>query len=74
MKRRFFAIILATVIFLPVLLVFDGGPQAPEGHETMQWTNVFGFFYFAFLVFGGFQLITPKWLRDELKAYMDNED
>ena len=73
-KRHFLAVAFAIMICLPCLLVFDGGPDAANGHETLQWTNVFGFIWFGFLVLGGFKLITPKWMRDELKSYMDDED
>ena len=74
MKKNVIAIVLAVLICLPCLLILDGGPNATNGEETLQLTNVFGLVWFAFLVFGGFKLITPKWIRDEFKAYIEEED
>ena len=74
MKKSVIAIVLAVLVCLPCILIFDAGPDAANGHETLQWTNVVGFIWFGFLVIGGFKLITPKWMRDELKAYIEEED
>lgn len=74
MKKKVFAIVLAVAICLPCLLILDGGPRAAYGEETLQWTNACGLLWFAFLIFGGFKLITPKWMRDELKGYMGDQD
>ena len=74
MKKSVIAIVWTVVLCIPCLLVFDGGAKAPEGEESLQWTNVFGLVWFGFLVLDGFRLITPKWMRNELKAYMNEED
>lgn len=73
MKKSVIAIVLAMAICLPCLLIFDAGPRAAYGEETLQWTNALGLAWFGFLILGGFKLITPKWMRDELKAYMGEE-
>ena len=69
-KRTIYAVLLAVLVCLPCLLVLDGGPDAPIGEERLGWTNAVGLLWFAFLALGGFKLITPKWMRDELNAYM----
>ena len=74
MKKSVIAIALAALLCLPCLLILDGGPKAAQGEESLQWTNVVGLAYFAFLVLGGVKFLMPKWMRDELKAYMGDED
>ena len=74
MKKNVISIVLAVLICMPCLLILDGGPKAAEGEETLGWTNACGMLWLAFLVLGGFKLITPKWMRDELKRYMGDED
>lgn len=73
MKKKVLAIVIAMAVCLPCMLLLDGGPEAASGHETMQWTNFVGLGWMAFLVLGGFKSITPKWMQDELKAYIGEE-
>lgn len=70
MKKSIIAIVVAVLVCLPCLLIMDGGATAPQGEEHLGWTNIIGTAWLAFLVLGGFRLITPKWMRDELSAYM----
>lgn len=73
MKKKVFAIMLAVLIALPCVLMLNGGPRAPYGEESLGWPNLVGLVWFAFLVLGGWNKITPKWMRDELKSYMGEE-
>lgn len=73
-KKSIFAIAVAVLVCLPCVLIMDGGSKAPQGEESIGWTNIIGTAWLAFLVLGGFQLITPKWMRDELSAYLGDED
>ena len=73
-KKGILAIILAALICLPCILILDAGPEAPNGVEKFGWTNAVGFVWLAFLAFGGFKLITPKWIQRELKAYMGDDE
>ncbi len=76
--KMLMAIIIATAVCIPTLLTLDGGPDATNGIERVRLTNLIGFCYMAFLAFGGFKLITPQWVRDELSElfpeYLDEED
>lgn len=73
MKKSIIAIALAVLVCLPCILIMDGHVDN-NGAEHLGLTNVIGTAWLAFLVLGGFQLITPKWVRDELSAYMGDED
>ena len=73
MKKSIFAVVWVIIIALPCILMFDCGPKAAHGEESLQWTNVVGLAWFAFLVLGGVKFMMPKWMRDELKAYMGDE-
>lgn len=74
MKKKIIAVVVAVLVWLPCILVLDGGPRAPYGEEQMGWTNVIGFVWFAFLGLGGFRLILPHWMLEELDAFMGDED
>lgn len=68
------AVVYVMLVGIPVVLLLDGGPDAPMGHERFGLTNLFGFAWLAFLAFGGLQMITPKWMLDELSAYFGEEE
>lgn len=72
-KKSIIAIALTALICLPCILTFDGHVDA-NGEEHLGWTNLIGTAWFAFLALGGFKAITPKWMRDELEAYMPDHD
>lgn len=48
--KRTAAIAAAMALLAPCLLIFDGGPDAPNGEEHLQWTNVVGVAY-AFVLY-----------------------
>lgn len=73
MKKSIIAIALTVIICLPCILILDGHVDA-NGEEHLGWTNLIGTAWFAFLALGGFKAITPKWMRDELEAYMPDHD
>ena len=72
-KKSIIAIALTALICLPCILIIDGHVDA-NGEEHIGWTNLIGTVWFAFLALGGFKKITPKWMRDELEAYMPDHD
>jgi hypothetical protein len=72
-KKSIIAIAVAVLVCLPCILIMDGNVDN-NGTEHLGMTNIIGTAWLAFLVLGGFHLITPKWLRDELDAYMGEED
>lgn len=72
-KKSIIAIAVAVLVCLPCILIMDGHVDA-NGEEHLGVTNLIGTAWLAFLVLGGLQLITPKWLRDELAAYMGEEE
>lgn len=72
-KKSIIAIAVAVLLCLPCILIIDGHVDT-NGEEHLGWTNLIGTVWFAFLALGGFHLVTPKWLRDELDAYMGEED
>lgn len=71
-KKSIIAIAVAVLVCLPCILILDGHVDT-NGEEHLGWTNLIGMAWLAFLVLGGFRIITPKWMRDELEAYMGNE-
>ena len=72
-KKSIIAIAVAVLVCLPCILIIDGHVDT-NGEEHLGLTNIIGTAWLAFLVLGGFQLITPKWMRDELSAYLGDED
>ena len=72
-KKSIIAIALTVIICLPCILTFDGHVDT-NGEEHLGWTNLIGTAWFAFLALGGFKKNTPKWMRDELEAYMPDHD
>lgn len=72
-KKSIIAIAVAVLMCLPCILIIDGHVDT-NGDEHLGVTNFIGTAWLTFLVLGGFHLITPKWLRDELNAYMGEED
>lgn len=75
MKRKgIIAMVWAVVVCLPCVLILNGGEGAPYGEESLGWTNLAGALWMGFLALGGFKMITPKWVRDELEEYMPNDD
>ena len=72
-KKSIIAIAVAVLVCLPCILIIDGHVDI-NGEEHLGVTNLIGTAWLAFLVLGGFKLITPKWMRDELSAYLGDED
>ena len=72
-KKSIIAIAVAVLVCLPCILIMDGHVDT-NGTEHLGLTNVIGTAWLAFLALGGFKRITPKWMRDELSAYMGEED
>lgn len=72
--KRAISIIYAIVICLPCILALSCGPEAPQGNETVGWTNLIGLAWMAFMAFGGFRMITPKWMRRELSALLPEDE
>ena len=72
-KKSIIAIAVAALLCVPCILIIDGHVDT-NGEEHLGVTNFIGTAWLAFMVLGGFRLITPKWLRDELDAYMGEED
>lgn len=72
-KKSIIAIAVAVLVCLPCILIIDGHVDA-TGEEHLGITNLIGTAWLTFLVLGGLHLITPKWLREELDAYMGEED
>lgn len=72
-KKSIIAIAVAVLVCLPCILIIDGHVDT-IGEEHLGFTNLIGTAWLAFLVLGGFRLITPKWMRDELSAYIGEED
>lgn len=70
--KSIIAIALAVLVCLPCILIMDGNVDN-NGVEHIGLTNIIGTAWLAFLVLGGFKMITPKWMRRELDAYMRNE-
>lgn len=62
----------ACIICLPCILVLSSGAGAPE-EESFGFINIVGLVWFGFLVLGGFSLITPKWMRDELRQLTEDD-
>ena len=73
-KKGIIAIVWAVIVCLPCVLILNGGEGAPYGEESLGWTNVAGVAWLGFLVLGGFKMITPKWMRDELHGYMGDDE
>lgn len=71
-KRSIIAIAVAVLVCLPCILIMDGNVDN-NGAEHLSLTNIIGTAWLAFLVMGGFRLLTPKWMRDELSAYMGED-
>ena len=73
--KKIMSVVYATAVCLPVLLILDGGPDAPCGVERFRMTNVVGLAWLGFLILGGFRYLTPKWMRKELDSmFPENED
>lgn len=73
MRKKLIAIAWAFIIGVPCILTFSSGEDAPA-HETIGWTNILGFAWMAFLALGGWNLLTAKWMRDELNALFGEEE
>ena len=73
MKKKVFAIVLALVIGMPCLLILNGGPRAPYGEESLGWCNLIGLVWLAFLILGGWDIVTPQWMRRELEDMFGEE-
>lgn len=73
MKKSIIAIVWAIAVCLPCILIFDCGADAPYGHESLGWTNIVGLLWAAFLVLGGFKLITPTSIMKELREMIGEE-
>lgn len=71
-KKSIIAIAVAVLVCLPCILIIDGHVDT-NGEEHLGVTNIIGTAWLAFLVLGGFRLITPNWMRDELSAYMGED-
>jgi hypothetical protein len=56
------------------MLALSCGPDAPQGNETVGWTNFIGLAWMAFMAFGGFRMITPKWMRRELSTLLPEDE
>jgi hypothetical protein len=74
MKKKVIANLVAGLVCLPCFLLLDGGPTAAYGYERIGWTNILGFVWMAFLTLGGFRLLLPKWMLDELSIYTEEEE
>lgn len=67
-KKRIMAFAVCMLIGLPLVLMMDDSKGLPS-----VW-NIIGVFYLTFLVFGGWKLITPKWVQKELEPLFNDED
>ena len=74
MKRRVLSIVWAFIICCPCILTFSCGANAPIGQESIGWMNFVGLAWMGAMVFGGFRMLTPKWMREELKALFPDEN
>lgn len=67
-KKRIMACAVALIIGLPLVLIMDESKGLPS-----VW-NFIGIAYLTFLVFGGWKLITPNWVKKELEPMFDDTD
>ncbi len=65
MKKRFFALLTATIWSLPCLLIIN---------ENMNWWNLVGVAWLGFLAFGGMRFLVPAWMWKELQQYCQERD
>ena len=67
-KKRIMAFAVCMLIGLPLVLMMDDSKDLPS-----VW-NIIGVLYLTFLVFGGWKIITPKWVQKELEPLFNDED
>lgn len=70
--KRVLAVLVAIMMCTPILLLFDGGPEAPYGNETFGLTNIIGFVWLATLLFLH-DWIMPEWVRREIDDMFPDE-
>lgn len=63
--RQIASILLAVIYCLPCAMVLHH-----EADGSLGVFNIIGVAWLAFLILGGWHLITPDWMRKELERYM----